>query len=82
MNQTKFNNKKSCRMQIGHKSSTAIYTGIMSLNRVPIDWVTNFKCLGVAFIANNSLVVDCSYIKRKFYAACMQCCLSKMQICQ
>ena len=48
----------------------ATCTGIMLLNNVSIDWVNNFKYLGVAFIASNNLVVDSSYIKRKFYAAC------------
>ena len=38
---------------------------------MPIEWVNNFKYLGVAFIASNNLVVDCSYIKRKFYARVM-----------
>ena len=57
-------------MQIGHKSSIATYTGIMLLNNVPIDWVNNFMYIGVASIARNNLVVDISYTKRKFYAAC------------
>jgi len=57
-------------MQIGHKSSVATYTGIMLLNNVSIDLVNNFKYLGVAFIASNNLVIDSSYIKRKFCAAC------------
>jgi len=65
-----FNYKKSCCLQIGHKRSINTYIGTMLLNDVPIDWVNNFKYLGVAFIAGNTLSVDCSYIKRKFYAAC------------
>jgi hypothetical protein len=57
-------------MQIGLKISSATCTGIMLLNNASIDWVNNFKFLGVAFIASNNLVVDSSYIERKFYAAC------------
>jgi len=52
-----------------HTSSVATSTGTMLLNNVSIDWVNNFKYLGVAFIASYNLVID-SYIKRKFYAAC------------
>ena len=63
-------------MQIGLDSSGAMCTGIMLLNNVSIDWVNNFKYLGVAFIASNNLVVDSSYIKRKFYAACNGCVLT------
>jgi hypothetical protein len=35
----------------------------MLLNNVPIEWLNNFKYLGVAFIASNTLVVECSYVK-------------------
>ena len=39
----KFNNKKSCCMQIGLESSSATCTGIMLLNNVSIDWVRQFQ---------------------------------------
>ena len=42
----------------------------MKLNNADINWVTNFKYLGIMFEAGQSLQVDCSYVKRKFYAAC------------
>ena len=63
-----FNSKKSCCMKVGNKRSADISS--MLLNHVFIQWVDNFKYLGVAFTAGNSLHVDCSYIERKFYAAC------------
>jgi len=63
-----FNSGKSCCMKVGHKNSANITN--MLLNNVPIEWVDNFKYLGVVFTTGNSLHVDCSYVKRKFYAAC------------
>ena len=60
--------KKSVCIKIGRKWSSAI--DCMKLNNVDIKWVTNFKYLGVTFEAGQSLQVDCSCVKRKFYAAC------------
>jgi hypothetical protein len=42
----------------------------MFLNNMQIEWVKIFKYLGVAFAVTTSLHVDCSYVKRKFFAAC------------
>jgi len=41
----------------------------MLLN-VPIPWVNNIKYLGIVLVAGATLHVDCSYIKKKFYASC------------
>ena len=63
-----FNYKKSCCMIIGSKRSCKVDN--MLLNNVPIEWVDSIKYLGVVFTGGNRLIVDCSYVKRKFYAAC------------
>ena len=65
MHNVMFNYKKSCCLQIGHRRSSNAYIGTMLLNNVPIEWVDSFKYLGVAFIASNNLVVDCSYILKE-----------------
>jgi len=40
------------------------------LNGVSLEWVNSVKYFGIMFTTGTALHVDCSYIKRKFYAAC------------
>jgi len=62
-----FNSLKSCCLQVGHKRSVVSH---MYLNDVPINWVNSFKYLGIMFTAESHLRVDCSFVRRKFYASC------------
>ena len=42
----------------------------MRLGNNLIDWVHSIKYLSVVFTSDVNLHVDCSYIKKNFYAAC------------
>jgi len=63
-----FNSNKSVCIKIGRKRSAAV--DCMKLNNLDIQWVSSFKYLGVMFVSGERLHVDCSYVKRRFYAAC------------
>jgi len=63
-----FNTNKSVCTKFGNKWSSEIVD--MNLKNYCLKWVVSLKYLGVVFLSGPSLSVDCSVIKRKFYAAC------------
>ena len=63
-----FNSKKSCCVNIGTRRP--LHIASMCLGDMSIEWVDTFKYLGVVFVNGSSLHLDCSFIKRKYYAAC------------
>ena len=60
--------QKSVCTKFGNKWSSEIVD--MNLKKYCLKWVVSLKYLGVVFLSGPSLSVDCSVIKRKFYAAC------------
>ena len=62
-----FNTKKTTCSVVGNVRHNDV---LLFLNNQRVPVVETFKYLGVIFAAQNSLYVDVSFIKRKFYAAC------------
>jgi hypothetical protein len=70
-----FNASKSSCMKVGPQYRNNVTQMHISLETLP--WVTEFKYLGVNFSSGKDLKFDCSFVKRKFYAAfnslCYKC---------
>ena len=55
-------------MRVGHKGPISIKD--MHIGDQPIEWRNSFKYLGLVFDASKKLNLDCTAIRRKFYASC------------
>ena len=64
----KFNCRKSQCIAFGPKYGVDVDDMVLGANT--ISWCKSFKYLGMTLLAGQSVVVDDSLIKRKFYASC------------
>lgn len=64
-----FNATKTVSVAIGPRSRNSSANVSVSIGNQPIQWVEQFKYLGVTFNTKCALIVDVLNIKRRFYAA-------------
>ena len=64
-----FNSVKTVSVAIGPRPRIISNTRPVNIDKRPIQWVEQFKYLGVTFNAKCTLTVDVLSIKRRFYAA-------------
>jgi len=62
------NVKKSCCIRIGHRHDITC-ASIMTCQGQPLQWVSEFRYLGVFIVSSRSFKCSLVYAKRSFYAA-------------